>query len=80
MPIVAGAVAMSVAGVALLAWRRRQPQTEAARAPAERAIQAADDEAISAALEARVLRRGRMRLDDDPGDGVGPSVPPRDTG
>jgi hypothetical protein len=79
VPIVAAVAVVSVAGTLLLMRRRQRPGTEPATA-AERATRAADDEAITAALQARTLRRGRMRLDDDAGDGVPGSAPPRGTG
>lgn len=77
VPIVAGAAAISVAGIVLLVARSRRPGADpAATAAAERAIEAADD-GVTAALQRRTLRRGRMRVDDDPGDAVQRSEPRR---
>lgn len=79
-PIVAGAAAISVAGIVLLVARSRRPGAGlAATAAAERAIEAADDE-VTAALQRRTLRRGRMRVDDEAGDAEQRSTPPRRNG
>lgn len=80
VPIVAGAVAVMVAVVVLLVRRRQLSGADEPATAAERAIQAAGDEAISATLQARTLRRGRIRLDDDAGDAARRSAPPRGTG
>jgi hypothetical protein len=79
-PIVAGAVAISVAGIVLLVRRRQSAAPDAPGTPAERSIKDAGDEAITAALRARTLRRGRMRLDDDAGNAGRRSTPPREMG
>lgn len=80
VPIVAGATAISVAGIVLLVARSRRPGADlAATAAAERAIEAADDE-VTAALQRRTLRRGRMRVDDEAGDAVQRPAPPRRSG
>jgi hypothetical protein len=80
VPIVAGAAAISVAGIVLLVSRSRRPGTDpSATAEAERAIEAADDK-VTAALQRRTLRRGRMRVDDESGDPVQRSSPPRRSG
>ena len=77
VPIVAGAAAISVAGIVLLVTRSRRPGADlAATAAAERAIEAADDE-VTAALQRRTLRRGRIRVDDESGDVVQRSAPRR---
>jgi hypothetical protein len=78
--IVAGAVAISVAGVVLLVRRRQGAAHAQPGTPAGRATREAHDEAITAALRARTLRRGRMRLEDEPGTAVRRSTPPPETG
>ena len=67
----------------LLSWLRvrrgQRAGAERVTTAAERANQAADAEAITAALQARTLRRGRVRVDDAPTAMVRRSAPPRGT-
>lgn len=79
VPIVVGAAAISLAGIVMLVTRRRGPRGELAATAAERAIEAADDE-VTAALQRRTLRRGRMRVDDEQAGPVQPIAPRRRIG
>ena len=73
--IAAGAIAASVAGIALFMARRREPGPGLDRTAAERAI-AAEEDTITAALQRRTLRRGRMLVDEDTRE----AAPPRRAG
>jgi hypothetical protein len=64
--IAVGAASAALAAGIVLAARRRRPPAEPGGGATEaaRAIEAADDE-VTAALQRRTLRRGRIRVDDE---------------
>lgn len=70
IPLAVGAATATLAGVVLLlAARRRTPSGNAAGTAA--AIDATEEAAVAAALQRRTLRRGRVRIEDEPSPGVG---------
>ena len=73
IPLVAGAVTATLAGTVLLVAARRRTSSGSAAGTAA-ALGATEDE-VAAALQRRTLRRGRVRIEDEPpagADGVSP--------
>jgi hypothetical protein len=64
VPLAVGAATATLAGVVLLlAARRRRPSGSTAGTAA---IDATEEEVVAAALQRRTVRRGRVRIEDDP--------------
>lgn len=78
--IAAGAASAALAAGVVLVARRRGPSAEqgGSTTAAARAIEEADEE-LTAALRRRTLRRGRIRVDDEP-DAAGHARPTRPSG
>ncbi|MGH2417047.1 MAG: hypothetical protein ACRDFY_01810 [Candidatus Limnocylindria bacterium] len=74
IPLAAGAATATLAGVVLLLAARRRTASGSADGTAA-AIDATEDEAVAAALQRRAVRRGRVRIEDEPSPD--PGEPPR---